>query len=256
MRLPSILQAGRAAKGVEDVAEPGWAFLTSGMIYAFIILIQLFLLVNGEDYGLAWDVTATYILLPIGFAGALVFFARKLPEDLLPREPRLDPITRVFFPEDYALGRRPFVVQVLYYFLAMGAMYLIVQVLIYNGMIQVQQMTVGMAWVLILFQVCLVSTSETLVFHAMLPKLLNDHFLPRSNNLRLILRYSVSQAIFAWFHVSAYGGESSYMLGAFIFGCVVFLPVAENLGVVPCMGVHAAWNLGISGLLTAPLIGA
>ena len=124
-------------------------------------------------------------------------------------------------------------------------------------------MSQDLFWQTVFFQICVVATSEELMFRGVLL----DWFEGRKWSGVII-----TAAIFAVWHSYAYQilwykqdwSELNYtaLFIAFVFGVLLALVArnkagTERIGGLPaCIGIHAAYNLGVTGALTIEPVAA
>ena len=205
-------------------------------------LIQLYLLTwawntNAIEPGLV----VAYILMPIV---PMVYYGLPMSK-IENKKPLYNPIGKAF----KVFKHRGFIVQLSYYVLAFAATWLIVFVAYLLGLFIVPTVLPQYSINLIIFQIFLVSISETLFFHAILPIVFDDWSLRNksiSNRQKLIMKYGATQFLFAMWHFSIFQGNIGYLIFAFIVGCI-FLFIAEMVGRSATAGVHAAYNCVVTG---------
>lgn len=191
-------------------------YVAFGLVYA---IIAFALLINGEKLFDYWDSSWTYTTL-FYMGGVAIFLAsvEKLPDDL----------------------RKP-AIQLIYGFLFATPVFMI-------GFIAFEMagiLTVGsrMPVYLILptfaFQLCIVATSEEIIFRAAIFRALH--------RMKWYIAYIGSSVIFGFFHWAAYGGNINSIMFAVMMGFFFcFLADKINLGVA--ISFHFIWNAGLQGM--------
>jgi membrane protease YdiL (CAAX protease family) len=228
---------------LETVEKNSIHMLKASAFYPGLFLIQLMILVMGESlWGIDKWVSITYIALGLGMAYALSYKITDIENFPI----KYDPLSH-----NTKLGRRTVVIQASYYLFSFVITWTAMLVAVYYGLIVNQEIMVGQATGLFIMNVCLVSPTETMVFHGMIPDRLKKYF--KGYRHQRMIYYGISQGIFAIFHFAVQQGNI-YTLGTtMVFGCI-FLYIAENYGLASAMGAHTAWNLVVLGILSGGLI--
>lgn len=107
----------------------------------------------------------------------------------------------------------------------------------------------------LIMQCLFVAPSEELAFRFILPQYLKSKFKKKLFWLALL----IPQVSFAIFHFGVYSGDWTNILVAFLFGCILMFLygrrfLGEKLGLGFCIGVHAAYNLVLLGVLSGGLV--
>ena len=111
------------------------------------------------------------------------------------------------------------------------------------------QVDPGLVWPNLVQQAFVVVTTETLIFHQMLPEVLRRAGrLKENTTAHYALYYGASQAVFAAMHWSAYGGNFQSLMLVFVLG-LVLLYLADRFGAAAAWGVHTGWNLLALGII-------
>lgn len=231
------------AATLETVEKNSIHMLKASAFYPGLVLLQLLVLVTGEGlWGISFQVSITYTVLPLAVAWALGYKITDIEKFPV----RSDPISK-----NTRMGTRAVAVQATYYLIGFIITWTALLVAVYYGAVVPQKIMVGKATGLLIMNLCLVSPSETMVFQAMIPNSIERYFKGYKN--QRALKYVISQLIFAGFHFWAYQGNISLMLTSTIFGGL-FLYISETYGLSCCMGTHTAWNLVVLGVLSGGLI--
>jgi len=146
------------------------------------------------------------------------------------------------------------VCQLLYYitFILLG--WLVAILLFQAGIISIGSIILPNVMAIIFFQLILVSVSETLVFHVIIPMKLRaffkDKLKPRGSTF---LTYVLSQGVFSLFHAPAFNYQPLPLLLAFLWG-LSFLAITDYYGASSTMGFHFGVNMVLSGILSGGII--
>ena len=191
-------------------------YVAFGLVYA---IISFYLLTNGERLFEYWDSSWTYTTL-FYMGGVAIFLAaaEKLPEDL----------------------RKPAVQSIYGFLIATPAFMLGFIVLEMAGILVVgSRMPAYLILPTFAFQLCIVATSEEIIFRAAIFRALY--------RIRWYVAYIGSSLLFGGFHWAAYGGDVNSILFAVLMGFVfAFLADQINLGVA--ISFHFCWNAGVMGM--------
>lgn len=104
----------------------------------------------------------------------------------------------------------------------------------------------------LIFFLLVVAVSEELIFRGLMPEVLASIY--KGNGYATspleskAAAWIFSSAIFAFFHAAVYNGNASSIIFAFLAG-LAFSTITSKAGLESSMGVHAAWNLVIGGVL-------
>lgn len=93
------------------------------------------------------------------------------------------------------------------------------------------------------FQVMFVTPVEELIFRGILPQEVEDH-----ERWKVPVLMLGTQALFAVYHLAAYGGLNSMMIYAFVAG-VIWVYASRRWSIYWTMGSHTAYNSLVLGLL-------
>lgn len=111
---------------------------------------------------------------------------------------------------------------------------------------------------IMVMQILFVAVSEEFVFRYTLPQIFQAKFRREYRWLALL----IPQVSFGLYHWAAYGGDWVSMVVAMVFGCLLmyayYIPITgkwaawlgPRLGLGFCIGVHAAYNLVLLGVLS------
>ena len=102
---------------------------------------------------------------------------------------------------------------------------------------------------ILVYQAVFVTTVEEVIFRGILPSEVED--LERWPRFPVLL--IGTQALFAVYHLAAYGGWNSLMIWAFIFG-MIWVWVSRRWTIYWTMGSHLAWNACILGILSGGIV--
>lgn len=190
-------------------------YVAFGLVYA---IISFYFLTNGEHLFEYWDSSWTYTTL-FYMVGVAIFLAasEKLPEDL----------------------HKPAIQSIYGFLIATPAFMLGFIALQQAGILVVHmRMPVHLLLPTFAFQLCIVATSEEIVFRAAIFRALY--------RIRWHVAYIGSSVLFGAFHWAAYGGNVYSVLFAVLMGFFFcFLADKVNLGVA--VSFHFVWNYGLMG---------
>jgi|GEM_PF-4224145 len=222
-----------ATEGRESNAQ---ALLIGLPLFPLLVLAQLFLFVTGAYlFGPEWssDGALLYIAMVLGALALAQYALGAVPEERRAAyRARLVPTAPVL--EGAAQWWAGFLVT-----------YAVVLVLF--------ELVMGYDWpaiapttalVMVYFTVFFVAPSEELLFRGVLPNLHVERYV-----LGVPVLLVASQAVFALFHMAAYGGLGVSMFVTFGLG-MVWVFAARRLSLYATMGSHAAYNLCVLGVLT------
>jgi len=252
--MPDIEQDAKA------VTRPIFKFLTGKSFIPVLFIIQLFILINGDQFfQISPSHTMAYMILPWGLMGLFYFTGDLKYSDMVDMTDRKDPISDWLRGGHNNIYGRSFEIQLIWAMFGFLTTWFILLIAFttFNwpepGLIMQTQATR-----LIIYNIVLVSVSETMAFVCILPIVLGKAKIsdPR---IKTLYRYGISQGMFAIFHVSAYWGAPNFggaILMSFIFGSM-FLAIADHKrgGLAPAMGVHACWNLWVLGAISGIYLG-
>lgn len=209
-------------RGLRPVTQwTNWEFAWVLFLLQLVALIPL----RSHLEGLEWEVAITYIMIPMGFA----VYSRHTQEQV-----------RGIAVKDILLyGVMAFWVTVC------GAYLLFTQVFDMGLGTTLRSEVMGIVATQILF----VAPCEELAFRFVIPNWLTKK-LGKGRKWTVAI---ISSALFALFHYSAYSGDWSSMLIAFIIAMIWSLAYWRwGLGVT--IGSHAGYNLLVSGILTGGIV--
>jgi membrane protease YdiL (CAAX protease family) len=215
-------RANRKAKSM----MPRWQDLS---FFFALVMAQFYVYINFKGLGFSREVGLVYIILPgMMLTYYLVFIHQKR------RSLNLDDLK--LFP------------MIVYGFLGFIVTWIAV-LIIYGKIFNMEFGTIPVTsvWGTILTQVLFVACSEELCFRYILPAYFKGAF-------HWIIPALISQASFAAFHYSVYGGDLTSLLLAFVMGSIWYfayhIPVGRSkLGLGFTIGSHAAYNLVLVGVL-------
>lgn len=191
-------------------------YIAFGLVYA---IIAFYFLTNGETLFEYWDSSWTYTTL-FYMSGVAIFLAtaEKLPEDL----------------------RKP-AIQSIYGFLLATPLFMVgFIVLQLAGILSVgSKMPVHLILPTFAFQLCIVASSEEIVFRAAIFRALH--------RIRWYIAYIGSSLLFGGFHWAAYGGNVNSILFAVVMG-FVFAILADKINLGVAISAHFVWNAGVMGM--------
>lgn len=191
-------------------------YITLGIAYA---IFAFWLLINGEGIFGYWDSSWTLSIL-FYLLGVTVFLAiaEKLPDDL--KKPFSDSFYGflIAFP----------LFTVLFWCIAQSGVYFQ----------NITPLPPYMVIPVIIYTVGIVAASEEIIFRGVIFRLFYK--------INTYLGFFGSSALFAVYHLAAYGGSYPALLIAFAIGIILALLTKYfNIGVA--IGFHAAWNCMILG---------
>jgi len=244
----------------EAVTRPIFKFLEGKSFIPILFIIQLFILINGElFFQISSSHTMAYMILPWGLMGLFYFTGDLKYSDMVNMTDRKDLISDWLRGGHSGIRGRSFEIQLIWAMFGFLTTWfiLLITFTLFNwpepGLIfQSQVLKV------IIYNIALVSVSETLAFHAIIPIVLGKANI-RDPRIKNLYRYAISQGVFALFHASAYWGAPNFwglILTSFIFGSI-FLAIADHKrgGLAPTMGVHACWNIWVLGAISGIYLG-
>lgn len=193
-------------------------YVALGLVYA---IISFYFLTNGESLFDYWDSAWTYTTL-FYMVGVAIFLAsaEKLPEDL--RKPAIQSVYGLL------LAIPAFMVG----FIVLG-----MAGILYMG----PQMPVHLLLPTFAFQLCIVATSEEIIFRVAIFRALY--------RIRWYVAYIASSVLFGVFHWAAYGGNITSIFLAVVMG-FVFCYLADQVNLGVAISAHFVWNYGIMGGLS------
>ena len=243
-----------------DLTEPASLALKARNFYVIFIIIQAFLVFNGEYiWGISERAANLYFFMPTAMMFGLLGLTeldtgKRLTWDdvnnsLLAKRDWLSAYLRQ---AGWSAGYFSLGVQIIYFTVAAGLAGLAFMIMIMQGYITPQitpASMMGAAWITTMF---LVVPSEEMMFRGIVPEYIRLTF--GKSKYSEHLKYLIGAGLFAVFHFAAYGGSTSAM--GFAFGMGLVLQYAKDNGGLPAsMGIHIAWNAAVLGLLI-PHIGA
>lgn len=191
-------------------------YVAFGLVYT---IIAFAILINAETLFDYWDSSWTYTTL-FYMVGVAIFLAsaEKLPEDL----------------------RKPAIHSIYGFLLATPAFMLGFIGLQQAGILVVgYRMPVYLLLPTFVYQLCIVATSEEIIFRAALFRALHK--------IRWYLAYIGSSLIFGFFHWAAYGGNVQLVLFAVVMG-FIFAIIADKINLGVAISLHFVWNAGLLGM--------
>lgn len=193
-------------------------YIAFGLVYA---IIAFALLINAETLFDYWDSSWTYTTL-FYIVGVAIFLAsaEKLPEDL----------------------RKP-AVQSIYGFLLATPLFMVGFIVLQLAGILVvgSKMPVYLIIPTFIFQLCIVATSEEIIFRVALFRALY--------RIRWYVAYIGSSLVFGGFHYAAYGGGINSIFFAVMMG-FIFAILADKVNLGVAISFHFVWNAGVMGMFT------
>jgi len=190
-------------------------YVAFGLVYA---IVAFAILINAESLFEYWDTGWTYITL-FYMVGVAIFLssADKLPEDL--RKPAIHSI----------LG-----------FLIATPLFMIGFVALVKADILVVSYPLPVYLLIptFIFQLCIVATSEELIFRVAIFRALHK--------IRWYVAYIGSSVLFGMFHWAAYGGNINMIFFAVMMG-LLFAFVADKINLGVAISLHFVWNYGLMG---------
>ncbi|MDD3962243.1 MAG: CPBP family intramembrane metalloprotease [Bacteroidales bacterium] len=244
----------------EDIITPASLALKARNFYVILIIIQAFLVFNGEYiWGISERAATLYFFMP----SALMFGMLGLTEleggkrltwdsvnnSLLAKR---DFLSAYLKEAGWSAGYFSLGVQLIYFSVAAGLAALAFMILIMQGYINPQitpPMMMQAAWIT---QAFLVIPSEEMMFRGIVPEYIRLMF--GKSKYSEQLKYLIGAGIFGIMHFAAYGGSWGSIGFAFGLGLVLQY-VKDNAGLPASMGLHLAWNAAVLGLLI-PVVGA
>lgn len=198
--------------------------------FIFILLaIEIYFFVNGAAHFPNWDASygqliIAYIIMTLIFLG----FAKTRTTTEIRQPLSISAFTFVVF----------FLIT-----------WILLTVLIESNFLQPGSIDPSLFWPMIMLQICVVATSEELMFRGVLLSYLGIFisaivFAVWHSWAYQIIWYNLSWETFNW----------SALLIAFIMGIILgFIAKDKRFGLPACIGVHACFNLIIMGILTVGL---
>lgn len=244
------------AEPQDTITEPIVGILKGRALFSILFLSQLFILVAGNTlFGISSEAAVTYIILPWGIFGWYYVQGKIRLSDLEDMTYKKDPISKFIRGKEYGLEGRSLIVQATYFLMAFAIAWMAMLIFV-NGGMEIGTLRQSQALGLMVYTIVMVAPSETLAFHAILPHVwARSELMPRVHPMaRKAILYGSTQALFALFHAGVIFGDLSKFIFIFIAG-IVFLAITEKYGIAPTVGVHAAWNLGVLGVITGGIIG-
>jgi membrane protease YdiL (CAAX protease family) len=190
-------------------------YVAFGLVYA---IIAFAILINAETLFDYWDSSWTYTTL-FYMVGVAIFLAsaEKLPEDL----------------------RKPAIHSIYGFLIATPAFMLGFIGLQQAGILVVEyRMPVYLLLPTFAFQLCIVATSEELIFRVAVFRALH--------RIRWYFAYIGSSLLFGVFHWAAYGGNVQLVLFAVVMG-LLFAFIADKINLGVAVSLHFVWNFGLMG---------
>ena len=245
----------------KDLTEPVGLALKARNVYVVFIIIQAFLVFNGEYiWGISERAANLYFFMPTALMFGLLGLTeldtgKRLTWDdvnnsLLAKRDRLSELLNR---AGWSAGYFSFGVQIIYFSIAAGLSAVAFMVMIMQGYITPQVTVPSMMGALWLTQILLVVPSEEMMFRGIIPEYIRLTF--GKSKYSEWLKYLIGAGLFGVFHFAAYGGNWSSIGFAFGMG-LVLMYVKDNWGgLAASMGVHLAWNCAVLGLLI-PYVGA
>ena len=243
-----------------DFTEPASLALKARNFYVIVIIIQAFIVFNGDYiWGISERAANLYFFMPTALMFGLLGLTeldtgKRLTWDdvnnsLLAKRDWLSAYLRqAGWSADYfSLG-----VQLIYFSVAAGLAGLAFMILIMQGYVTPQITPTSMmaaAWVTQMF---LVIPSEEMMFRGIVPEYIRLTF--GKSKYSEHLKYVIGAGLFAVFHYAAYAASVPSMGFAFGMGLMLMF-VKDNAGLPASMGLHLAWNTAVLGLLI-PVVGA
>lgn len=246
----------------EAITGPPLSLLKGKTFIGILLFIQfLILMIGPKFYGFGLGQILAYMALPWGFGIAMWWMGLMKYSDLEDMTEKKEPISMALRMFGVDIEEGALIARVLWSAAIFGAAWAILVVTVYYyNFPEPQAIMQSRALPLTIYNLTLVTVSETITFAGIIPFVIGNSEALKNKSYRNLVRYPVSQAAFALFHIAAYWDSpdlGSLLLTSFLFGTLVFLPIVDNKwgGLGPCMAAHAAWNLIISGVLTANFIG-
>lgn len=236
-----------------ELTEPASLLLASRNFYVIVILLQAFLLINGEYlYQISQAAASIYLFLPLSLIFYMLWMTKMengkpVSWEMLEgsMKGRRDPLSEYLRKAGWSVSYFSVGIQLIYLSLAFMLTFVILLFVVRQGLLEVGEMTAIQARSAIIYTLVLVAPAETMIFHSIIPLWTELTF--KKSQYCLYLTYGISQAVFACYHYAAYGGVFQSLIFAFFMG-ILFLWVCRSYGLPAAIGTHAAWNLVIYGL--------
>ncbi len=242
----------------EALTKPAVSFLRGRSLIPLLIIIQLLIYFIGPKFwGISADATTGYMLLmwiPLLYFHMTGDFTISDLEDMTNKKCLISEFVKG---KKYGLEGRSLEVQFIWFFMGFSITVFILLLTIINfNWPTTQPIFQSQAMPLIIFNLTLVTVSETVCFHGVLPGVIEKKLKKIKGvhpHIQTATRYGISQGLFALFHISAYWDSPNLkgaLITSFLFG-ILFLSVREHKfgGLAPTMGLHAGWNLIVTGAL-------
>lgn len=219
--------------------------------YGLIFILIAVLLFNSDEFGISSNSIIAYGLLLIGF---------KSWYDI--SEPDIISFGGVFQPfrnwfEKKKIKDGSLIKGALFYFGFFFLVWFILKTIndFYN--IGVSSILPQQLESTVIFQTCIVTPIETLVFHVMIPLIMIWEFESYNKiswKVYVPVTFIISQILFSLFHYSVYQGNISSLLQAFFIG-LGFMGIVYTFGISAGISTHLSLNLFILGITSRGIVG-